>query len=230
MPRLPWPEASQSDREDIDVQRQQLEDSLCALHANRATSASIPPGADPEDFITMEMVTGDDSSAVWIGKLGSHVDTSADSVMSRAHSLMWDCIHRLPLPKGVHVRAAEDPDLQREQLLSSVDGTSAARVAALWEQKWGFAAVRLTGPLAQELARSGACYRVIGCASNMRNKIRAARLTLCAVFFRPDALLQDSEWQHEWNALLQLVRWPRPAPLLALTDSTPRAPLYLWPR
>ena len=119
---------------------------------------------------------------------------------------MWECINGLPVPKGVNVGAAEDPDLQQEQLLSSVDSTSAARVAALCEQKWGFAAVRLTGPLAEQLARSGACYRVIGCASNMRNKIRTARLTLAAVFFRPDALLQDSEWQHEWNALLQLDR------------------------
>ncbi len=185
------------------MQQMLLESALSEMH--RAGPADAPQGRDPENHLVLERLQCG-HCPVWLGLLGSNVQHYSADLLSSSHFLMEDAVQLLGL--GPHDAWTEPQEhLSKDEVLAAVDASFAARISQLFEAKWSFAGVTLRGSLAERLALTGGCFKVIAGGSNKTLKLRAARLTLAALLFRPQVVAQ-SPMLDEWKSLLLTAEWP----------------------
>ena len=185
------------------MQQMLLESALSEMQ--RAGPADAPQGRDPENHLVLERLQCG-HCPVWLGLLGSNVQHYSADLLSSSHYLMEDAVQLLGL--GPHDAWTEPQEhLSKDEVLAAVDASFAARISQLFGAKWSFAGVTLRGALAERLALTGGCFKVIAGGSNKTLKLRAARLTLAALLFRPQVVAQ-SQMLDEWKSLLLTAEWP----------------------
>ncbi len=117
---------------------------------------------------------------------------------------MEDAVRLLGL--GPHDAWAEPQEhLSKDEVLAAVDASFVARISQLFDAKWSFAGVTLRGRIAKKLSLTGGCSKVMAGGSNKLLKLRAARLTMAAVLFRPQVVTR-SQMLDEWKTLLLTVK------------------------
>ena len=210
----------------VEEQGTLLEEAAALCQGEEASSqtslASLASGKPCLKMIMLRTACG--RNPIWSGVLVGR-DSVTEELTKDSYHLMWQVAQSLGLQESAFSITPEDKS--RKELDHMLDASSMAKVEPLLNQGFFANCCMIGGPLQVALQERGASYQAIGFASNVKNRMRAARLTMALMLFRPNMLNEPDEVLLKllkfanWSQVreLQPQQLPQLAPLALMDES-----------